>query len=322
MSYSFGQIPLASHLNDFSNQINSIWAVGTGDRGYGQTEVPTVTPGDLITSNEWTALTTAIEQAALHQGTTLGTNWGGPSFFERNDEIIAHDGVVRPKNPQGFAIQPNLTAVVSNYLNVDPTNQMVMSNLMSDSNTASWSNSLVFSFTVTFSSENATRHFFNTGGQIRVSSSRSGGSTTPPLGAQNQSWTDLLAAVGTLSFGYTTTTGSGVGSSTGIGYYDLTGSYQTCWTANSSGAYAANVFELQARSNNILGNLGARGSILDFRLRYLDNRDNIWIDPFNNTIIIPDGVDGTFQANGEIRKTNFFTNIEIPTFAPGNWIAT
>jgi hypothetical protein len=92
---------------------------------------------------------------------------------------------------------------------------------------------------VTFASANAMRYFFNAGGRITWSAARAGGSATDI----NTSWTNLLTACGTLNWTTGTSTQTIAGSSytgttkvggsgtptvlqTGIGFYDLTSSFQ------------------------------------------------------------------------------------------------
>ena len=93
----------------------------------------------------------------------------------------------------------------------------------------------------------ARTQFFNTGGQIRFSASRSGGS-----GSKNTNWTNLLSAMGTVIFDYTSTAASfGTGSS--LGGLDLSTSYQQIFIKTGSGNYAENDYNINARyvGNNI-----------------------------------------------------------------------
>lgn len=108
--------------------------------------------------------------------------------------------------------------------------------------TSSWNTSLTQETTFTFSNEGDCRRFFNAGGGIGFSSSRSGGSST----TQNTNWTNTLSAMGDALVIYNTGTGSS-GSASGIGFYELATSYQDVFTKFGSGAYASNFFKLQAK---------------------------------------------------------------------------
>lgn len=331
MAYAPGDDIRASHYNGFRDQINDFWAVGNGDMGYGQPDLPTVFIGKLVEGVEWQDLINSVEMMASHQGSTLPSDWAGPTFFEKGDVVVAHEGTVRPFNPAGYDLQPGLTLVQTNYLNVNPANQTLLSSAFSSNQTITWGDTLEYTFTVEFSDEDNARWFFNTGGQIRITTERTGGTSTPPNSTQNQSWTDLLNAVGTISFNYDTTTSTGIGSSGGIGYYDLTNAFQTCWSANASGAYSANQFRVQARSTTITGVRGAKGNTIEFRLQFLDNHPDFWIPGVPNGGSFPnanaplplfDQVDGDHSTSVDVRKSALFTSIETPTFISGLWVGT
>ena len=64
-------------------------------------------------------------------------------------------------------------------------------------------NEITHQFTMTFGSEAACRGFFNSGGEVLFTGSRSGGtsgSAAGTIGSQNANWTSLLSAMGTLTF--------------------------------------------------------------------------------------------------------------------------
>ena len=111
--------------------------------------------------------------------------------------------------------------------------------------TSAWANSLTAEATYTFGSEAACRGYFNGGGRIGFSASRAGGSST----TQNTNWTDTLSAMGEALLLHDTGSGSS-GTNAGIGFYELTTSYQTIWTKFGSGSYASNFFKLEAKINS------------------------------------------------------------------------
>jgi hypothetical protein len=118
-----------------------------------------------------------MTNAAAHQGTSISPI-GNPSV---GDTIQAY------------------TTLASNITSITGTNRLnaVASGTDSSVNTtttSAWSASATTSKTITFASANQLRYFFNAGGMIRMSWSRSGGSAT----TQNTSWTNLLSATGTI----------------------------------------------------------------------------------------------------------------------------
>lgn len=111
--------------------------------------------------------------------------------------------------------------------------------------TSAWSNSLTQETTFTFANEAACRAFFNAGGKLGVSSSRTGGSST----TQNTNWSSLLSAMGDVFMGHDNTTASS-GTSTGRGFYELGTGYQQLLNKFGSGSYATNYFRLEGRVNS------------------------------------------------------------------------
>ena len=115
----------------------------------------------------------------------------------------------------------------------------------SETYTSAWNTSLTAEATFTWANEGLCRAYFNGGGRIGFSASRARGSST----TQNTNWTDTLSAMGTAFLMHNTGAGSS-GTNAGIGFYELTTSYQTIWTKFGSGSYASNFFKLEAKVNN------------------------------------------------------------------------
>lgn len=112
--------------------------------------------------------------------------------------------------------------------------------------TTSWTNTLTQITTWTFSSAQDARTFFNLGGALGVSASRTGGHTRD----QNTNWTNKLDAVGDI-FMFHNTTISSAGSPASLGFYDLTTSNQTLLQYFGSPApYGSDFIKVSARVNN------------------------------------------------------------------------
>jgi hypothetical protein len=144
--------------------------------------------------------------------------------------------------------------------------------------TTSWSSTLTEETTFTWASETACRGFFNGGGDVGFSSSRSGGSST----TQNTDWTNLLSAIGDVVMTHDNTTSSGAtGTSAGLGFYELTASYQQLYIKYGSGAYASNYFRVEGKVNST-----TNPTVVTLKAT--------WFDPHAlGSGIGPDGVPGT-----------------------------
>ena len=209
MTYSAGSTIVDDDYNIFATgnaagtgdqsvaNINSILGTGSGEFGYGQSGgLPAVTAGTEVQATSWANLLTRNSTLASHQGTSI-TAISNPSG---GDTITAYS-----------ALSANITATYNGKLNAAASGS---DSSVSSVTTASWNTSSVLTKTFTFASRNQLRYFFNAGGLIRLSWSRTGGTGS----TQNTSWTNTLTAAGTIVI-------SGVGTSktiAGVAYTGIT----------------------------------------------------------------------------------------------------
>ena len=246
MAYSTGSVILDDDYNIFATgnasgtgdndvaNVNTVWGVGTGDKGYGQTTLPVlsaVTAGETVTATQWATMLNRISSAASHQNSSI-TPISNPVA---GDTISAY-----------AALSTNITTIFNNRLNAVASGSTSTTNT---DRTTSWTNSVTFTQTITFTNADAVRYFFNAGGRITISYSRTGGSST----TQNTAISDLCTACGTLTFtagtgtqtiaggsftGTTKTGGSGSPTiATTTGWYDLTSSNVQVFTQSASSYY-------------------------------------------------------------------------------------
>ena len=189
MTYSAGSTIVDDDYNIFATgnaagtgdaavaNINTILGVGDDERGYGQSGgLTSVTAGTVVQATNWANLLTKNTLLANHQGTTL-TAITNPTTA---DTITAYT-----------ALSANITATFNGKLDAAGSGS---DSTVSSVTTTSWNTSSTLSKTFTFASRNQLRYFFNTGGMIRLSWSRTGGTTS----SQNTAWTDTLTAAGTI----------------------------------------------------------------------------------------------------------------------------
>lgn len=220
MTYSVGGKVDAADLNGFVStntpNFNNIWSTGSSSSGYGQSALSTVAAGDKVTYNPWAALITEIANAASHQGTSITAI----------TPVIAGDKVAYLS-----ALSTNLGLVNTNKLNAAAVGTDITN---TGTRSANWGTAVAIptvssTITVTFTSANAARYFFNTGGTIRVSCSRSGGAGNP----QDLAWTDLCTDIGTLALPAVSTAQTIVGVSyTGLTKIGGGGSAPTTYIRN------------------------------------------------------------------------------------------
>ena len=171
------------------------------------------------------------------------------------------------------------------------------------------------SFTLDFGNPQNARYFFNSGGQVRFSASRTGGGST----YQNQSWTNLLSSMGTIAFDYqkTQSTGSGTGSS--IGFYQLTNTPQQLFTKNGGSVYvyafqyAANDYTITAHTdvaNNQFGT--ARYIYFNVYLNDDHTRNGNYQYHYTYSTYRADVVDGTVTSNVTLKRATG-PNVSVST---------
>lgn len=244
-----------AYANDLSaaNKVTALIGVGFGTRGYGQAStISTVSSGNIISIGPWNELFSALQTMNTHTGSALTV----PSLLTIGDIVEALNGA---------GGEPNVPAIISsldtNRLNYSIA-QMSLTSATTSTRTTAWTVSVYHEFTITFLDENSARYFFNSGGTIYVSASRTGGSAT----TLNSAISTMLNDMGTIRFGAqsTTYTGSG-GTAYPIGYYGLTGSYQDVFFHPGPSSYSAPNYTLKARAENIAGVNGGNGTVLRFQ---------------------------------------------------------
>lgn len=304
MTYTSGSLIIDDDYNIFATgnaagtgdnnvpNINTLWATGTGNKGYGQAStLSPVSAGSTITATQWATLLTRMTLIANHQGTAT-TAIPGPSAGQT---ITAY-----------AALESNITAITNNRLNADANGS---DSTTVNSTTTAWSSSASLTKTFTWTSSDAMRYFFNAGGMIRWSYSRTGGTSSP----HNTGWSNLLTATGTLVY-------TGYGSSktiAGTGYVGLNkvggSGTPTIFTTGTGvrdltpGGAATTVFRqfdttylYQANYVTVTAALSAASTVLTLTTTLTDAY----------TSVNPDTVDGTLSATFTVRppSTTYITS--------------
>lgn len=289
-----GDIISASDYTGIRNKIIRIMGTGDGSRGYGQSiQSSSVSSGNIVTKAQWDALRWDIYNALFHQtGTT-------PSIIQVEANSVIRYGNTHP-NTQYDTLS---NTADTNRFDLG-TGQFSVEAGGTATRTASWATQLEAVVTVTFATAEDARFFFNSGGKIRFTSSRTGGASSD----QNASWSALLSSIGTQAFGAVTPA---------VNFYNLTNSYQT-WFSSSpvSFPYSGNTFRIDALCD-VPNNSTGTARILTFRV--------VWADSYVDTQPLPpdDIVDGSLnlsvdqiRATGGLQPSGTFT-IASPTYSVG-----
>ena len=243
MTYTQGSLIEAADYNGFANasanNINKVWSTGTGDSGWGQTALSTVSTGGTVTATSWAALVANLATAGQQTNSTLTSR-------------------TQPVTGNVIAILANVATDINTItLNrgnavASGTEYGVFSGTTSKttatgSGTSAWT--ITFTHTVTFASADAARYFWNAGGIVRLKYGKSSTGTD-----HDPDWNTLAGQVGSISLTgrvnsnsqliagttYTGTTriGGTGGTQTTLtettGWYNLTGSPTTIFQLNNA----------------------------------------------------------------------------------------
>jgi hypothetical protein len=276
MSYTVGGLIEAADYNGFvnasANNINAVWSTGTGDKGWGQTTISTVSAGGTVTATQWATLVANLATAGQQTSSTLTSR----------TQPVAGNTISILAN-----VATDINTVTLNRGNAaaSGTQYGVFSGTTSKttatgSGTTAWT--ITFTHTVTFANANSARYFFNAGGIVKLQYGKTSTGTD-----HDPDWNTLAGQCGSINFtgrvnsttqtiagtAYTGTTriggtgGTQTTLATTTGYYNLT-----------PGAAATTIFQLNNASSPYTPEfirttvaLNAGATVLTFTTTWVDD---------------------------------------------------
>lgn len=304
----------AAGLKAIQDKAEVLLGPGFGTNGYGQTVLSReYTAGvDVIRKSHWDAIRYDIINLRTHQD-------GVPPLVTsvNRGDLISY-GAGSPNTDYDTLLE----IAAANKFKIGP-GQFVVTSRGTRTHTTGWKNYAYCVITLTFADSNRARYFFNSGGKIRVSTSRTGGSST----SQNTSWTNILAAAATQEFGVL---------NGAVNFYTLTNSFQTYYRTSGSTPYSTNSYRLEARTPAVANNSSGTASVVEIRV-YLED---LYVDQTPQTVpqtgytppasLFPpyDNVDGTItvavdevRAAGTMAPEGTFT-ITPPSYSISSFTAS
>ena len=286
MSYSSGGLIQALDYNTFVQggasvnhsiaNINSVWGVGSGDKGYGQSSnLSTVAGGnDVVTATQWSTLISRLNSILSHQSGS-GSKISAPTAGATVQYLSAMSG--------------KITDAYNNRLNAasngtDVANQGSSTYNYTSSSTAS------FTRTVTFGSADQARYFFNAGGKIIINFT----ATNNAGNTKGNDWVSLIQTkMASVTVGAATNSRGGTGggsqlAATGYGYWNAgTTNRDIVGVTSSSGTadYGSNSFTVGIRTNGVQGSNGDVGTQLIFTMSMNDTAADSSFNDEVNVII-------------------------------------
>ncbi len=242
-----------------SGKLNTVWATGGTNAGYGQTAVANVSTGGTVSASNWASLVNSTANSATHQGSSI-TSVTAPSSGGTITYVSA--------------IPTNLTTIYTNRLNA-ATQGSTTANTATFAST--WSSALTFTHTATWANGDAARYFFNSGGQLAITCSHPNGTginlllnnLASNIGTVvlSSPTTGTATIAGTAYSGITKVGGGGNAPTTSpnTGYFALTTSNATVFTQTAStgpSGYLSTFIRVIVKSNGTQGSNGDAGSII------------------------------------------------------------
>jgi hypothetical protein len=260
MTYTVGGLIEATDYNGFvntsGNNINKVWSTGTGDSGWGQTTIATVSAGGTVTATQWATLVANLATAGQQTSSTLTSR----------TQPVAGNTISILAN-----VATDINTITNNRGNAaaSGTEYGVFSGTTSKttatgSGQTAWT--ITFTHTVTFASADALRYFFNAGGIVRLKYGKSSTGTDA-----DPDWNNLAGQCGSISLTgrvnsnsqliagttYTGTTriggtgGTQTTLATTTGWYNLTGTPTTIFQLNDAvSPYSTNFIRTQATATS------------------------------------------------------------------------
>lgn len=313
-------IPItAQRYNDLRSKANKVLGqsnVSDPTFGYGETFGTASVTGDYdtnllatdkVTAQQYQDLYTDLIRLRAHQlGVTsitidpfvigdYDTNLGSTDKVELT-YIQGLETLATDIETDRFLIDASGQADIVNLKNSDG---IPIQSTRTNAGRGAWNGTISHIFTVTFNNARQRRQFFNAGGQVRFSAS------VDYTGSQAKTvdWQTEMSDMGVTSFrGQDTINNNNEGSGSAIGNYDLTASYQLCYSKAGGASYARNDYRVFAQNVN--------DTVIRFKVDFNDNQPN------DLTWGIDEPVYGDFNSVIELLQPNGTVTINgTPTFS-------
>ena len=243
MTYSAGGLIQATDYNTFAGNttagLNRVWSTGSGDAGWGQTDISTVSTSGQVTATQWATIVNNLATSGTQTSTTL-TSRTAPV----TGNII---GILANVSTDITSVTTNRGNAVSSGTEYGIFSGTTSKTTATGSGQAAWT--ITFAHTVTFPSANQARYFWNAGGIVRLKYGKSSVGTDA-----DADWNTFAGQCGSINItgrvnsnsqtiaaqAYTGTTriggtgGTQTTLTTTTGWYNLTGSPTTIFQLNNA----------------------------------------------------------------------------------------
>lgn len=280
-----GEIITAARYNAMQAKVSTVLGNGSGQFGYGQNlKSSSISPTNTVNAAHMSVLKDDMVNVFVHQTGSL------PSLTS----IVTTDDITDIVYEEYETLS---NTIYNNKNNIFENTQASVESKIINTRSTEWGGSsqpqtVSHEFTVTFSSVDHRRHFFNSGGEIRFAASLSGSS-----GQKFVSWNSMLSSIGTVKFDFDKTTASS-GTPTSIGNYNLTTNYQTIFIKSGSGTYSDSDYTIKAKGD-------PNTNIITFLIELSDGESNSVDEPVTGTLT---------STISQLRATGSYVEVPTPTY--------
>jgi hypothetical protein len=283
-----GTSVFASQYVTIQDKAESLLGTGSTTRGYGQAvQSADVFIGNAITKAQWDLLRFDIINIKLHQDGVI------PDVVQVNVGDAIGFGPGSPNTNYDILLEQ----AISNRFSLADS-QSIVTAKATQTFSSPWSTQAQTTLTCNFADATTARHFFNSGGKIRITSTLAAGAATSQVNA----WVNFLNSVGTRSFG--------AGTNPTVNYYTLTNSYQIFYQDSLSSPYSANNYRLEAKTD-VANNSAGTATQVQIRITLSDT----YVDPGPEPSPPPgDSVVGTLTVNvAEVKASGLIYTPTVPS---------
>lgn len=314
MAYSSGGLIASLDYNTFAQggasvnhavaNINTVWGVGTGDKGYGQssTLTPVATTTDTVTATQWATLISRLNSILTHQA-GAGSGISAPTA----GTTVSYLSTLSTSISTAFSNRLNSSTNATDVTGAAPA-------------AASWNTATPTTFqiirTATWANADQARYFFNAGGKLILTFS----ATDLLTNGKGADWVSLLGTkvativIGGYSNGRTGTGGTVSASNTGIGYWNAgttNNSILTLTSASGTADYGTNSVAVGVKTNGVQGVNGDVGTVMTFQIDLSDSAADTNTAPPSLPVYSPAGTPPTQGTFNDSLNLSITTNITI-----------
>lgn len=286
----YSNITTAARINLLQARLDQILGRGAGQSGYGQGisgygpslasyQVSNLSESNLntISAIDMNSLYADMLRARVHQVGTEPTEIAElvaelNTIAETTSSFVDDSGTFTfdtEGSKKGISDYENLMDDIElDKFQIHPS-QATLELVSSSTRSNPWNGIIFHEFTVSFNDEDHRRHFFNTGGEIRIQSAITGAQSD-----KGKDWAAFMSNVGSVRINYNSTTNTNNSGGSSIGNYNLTGLYQLIYQKSSQGTidaiYSGNLYRIYARY--------ADPNQIQFRVEYNDVSTGTFVD--------------------------------------------